>query len=258
MAQMRSLSFSRFCETLGVPLRNIRWSWSAHAPARRLAMFTIWSDKIVGTRYVFWTPAYSELPKHGGRTELCDNFNAAADAGHTAFGIVCDAVDEDESPRQRKSFDRERLLLLHLTREGDELVAYVQGEVNPEVLAAGGSLVISSPSWAIDDLAAPPLGVTTPQQVQRSSLGYLRNEAVRSFVRRRSGGKCEYCGKIDFLLPDGSGYLETHHVISLAKQGPDTPKNVIGLCSGHHREAHYGIDREHLERGFLRKLRQLG
>jgi 5-methylcytosine-specific restriction protein A len=45
---------------------------------------------------------------------------------------------------------------------------------------------------------------------------------------------------LGFLLPDGSHYLEAHHIIALAKQGPDTVDNVIALCPSDHREAHYG------------------
>jgi 5-methylcytosine-specific restriction protein A len=45
---------------------------------------------------------------------------------------------------------------------------------------------------------------------------------------------------LGFLLPDGSHYLEAHHIITLAKQGPDTVDNVIALCPSDHREAHYG------------------
>jgi hypothetical protein len=52
----------------------------------------------------------------------------------------------------------------------------------------------------------------------------------------------------------GTQYLEAHHVIALAAQGPDTVHNVIALCSEHHREAHYGMHAEELERRFLAKL----
>jgi 5-methylcytosine-specific restriction protein A len=33
--------------------------------------------------------------------------------------------------------------------------------------------------------------------------------------------------------------------------------NVIGLCPGHHREAHYGANAERLEKEFLRILAKL-
>ena len=43
-----------------------------------------------------------------------------------------------------------------------------------------------------------------------------------------------------FKLPDGTPFLEVHHVIPLAKRGEDTIENTIALCPNCHRGAHYG------------------
>jgi 5-methylcytosine-specific restriction protein A len=43
----------------------------------------------------------------------------------------------------------------------------------------------------------------------------------------------------------------------LANQGPDTLENVIALCPNHHREAHFGIDRVHLEKKLTAKLAEI-
>jgi len=59
---------------------------------------------------------------------------------------------------------------------------------------------------------------------------------------------------IDFAKPNCMGYVETHHVFRLADQGPDTPSNVIALCSSHHREAHFGSRAAELEKEFVRIL----
>ncbi|MBI5908921.1 MAG: HNH endonuclease [Betaproteobacteria bacterium] len=40
--------------------------------------------------------------------------------------------------------------------------------------------------------------------------------------------------------PDGRTYIETHHVIPLAENGPDSVSNVVALCPNHHRETHHG------------------
>ena len=58
----------------------------------------------------------------------------------------------------------------------------------------------------------------------------------------------------DFELPDGSLYVEAHHVLALSARGPDTIANVIALCAKHHREAHYGRNAEALESEFSAKL----
>jgi 5-methylcytosine-specific restriction enzyme A len=44
---------------------------------------------------------------------------------------------------------------------------------------------------------------------------------------------------LGFLISDGRHYLEAHHIIALAKQGPHTVDNVIALCPSDHREGHY-------------------
>lgn len=93
---------------------------------------------------------------------------------------------------------------------------------------------------AIDDIPTAPIGSTLPSKIQSVGSRYQRDEKVRRFVIEQAKGACEYCRELGFLLPDGSHYLEAHHIIALAKQGPDTVDNVIALCPSDHREAHYG------------------
>lgn len=81
-----------------------------------------------------------------------------------------------------------------------------------------------------------------------------RDQAVRRRVLNRAAGKCEYCGAIGFLTHDGRTYLETHHVIPLSEDGLDSTKNVIALCSDHHRQAHHGYEREFMRKAMLDKL----
>jgi predicted HNH restriction endonuclease len=56
------------------------------------------------------------------------------------------------------------------------------------------------------------------------------------------------------LKPDGTRYLETHHIIALAAEGADRVTNVIGLCPNDHREAHFGERRHVLEQEMILKL----
>lgn len=107
---------------------------------------------------------------------------------------------------------------------------------------------------AIDDLDDRPPGVHHPPRVQTSGTAFRRDPAIRDYVLRRADGRCEHCGSQGFLLLNGKHYLEAHHIISLGKEGPDSVDNVIALCPGHHREAHYGVERENLERQFLEIL----
>lgn len=102
-------------------------------------------------------------------------------------------------------------------------------------------------SDAIDDLTAWPEGVVRPDKVKRSVESYQRNEQVRLSVLARAKGRCEFCGEEGFVMYDGRRYLETHHIIALASEGADTIQNVIAVCPKHHREAHYGVNKEALE-----------
>ncbi len=103
---------------------------------------------------------------------------------------------------------------------------------------------------ALNDLPQPPVGAQNPAQVTRHVTSYKRDSLVRAFVLHRAGGRCEFCGELGFLLQGGGRYLETHHIICLARQGPDTVGNVIALCANHHREAHFGQSAQPLEREF--------
>lgn len=79
---------------------------------------------------------------------------------------------------------------------------------------------------------------------------YVRDARVRQAALHRAKGRCEYCGDHGFRRADGAIYLETHHVIPLHEDGPDTIGNVVCLCPNHHREAHFGADADLLRGRF--------
>jgi hypothetical protein len=106
---------------------------------------------------------------------------------------------------------------------------------------------VSFPNSTIDDIPSAPIGSEVPGKTPTAGSRYQRDECVRQFVIEQAKGTCEYCRKLGFLLPGGSRYLEAHHIIALAKQGPDKVDNVVALCPSDHREAHYGANRDRLE-----------
>ncbi|MCX7335722.1 MULTISPECIES: HNH endonuclease [Methylobacterium] len=72
---------------------------------------------------------------------------------------------------------------------------------------------------------------------------YQRSNDVRAYILARAGISCEGCGEnAPFNRPDGSPYLEPHHLRRLSDGGPDDPRFVIGLCPTCHRRAHYSVD----------------
>jgi len=102
-------------------------------------------------------------------------------------------------------------------------------------------------SDAIDDM-----GTDTPDRVKVSGLAYARDPKIREAVQHRAKGKCEYCGELGFERLDGTHYVETHHIIALAKDGADRRTNVIAVCPNHHREAHFGNRGAALEREMIK------
>jgi predicted HNH restriction endonuclease len=102
---------------------------------------------------------------------------------------------------------------------------------------------------AIDDL-----GSDRPERVSYTGSRYARDPRVRAAVIRRAGGVCEYCGEQGFKRPDGTRYLEAHHILALADDGEDRMTNVVAICPGEHREVHFGGRREEMEREMIAKV----
>lgn len=72
----------------------------------------------------------------------------------------------------------------------------------------------------------------TVKQYQRSA--YVAEEA-----KRRARGKCELCKQpAPFNDKAHEPYLETHHIIWLARGGADKPENTVALCPNCHRRMH--------------------
>ena len=71
------------------------------------------------------------------------------------------------------------------------------------------------------------------------SKSFERNAAVSELAKRRANGKCQLCDQnAPFLTKDGTPYLETHHIIWLAKGGKDSPENTVAICPNCHRRMH--------------------
>lgn len=92
----------------------------------------------------------------------------------------------------------------------------------------------------------------TPTEMRsRSGTVYIRSGEIRRHANERARGKCELCGRRGFPLPSGGVYLETHHIIPLSEGGADSAANVAAVCANHHREAHYGANKEGIAKRLL-------
>ena len=107
----------------------------------------------------------------------------------------------------------------------------------------------------IDQFDPPPEGSMAERGSEQLSTPFKRRADVRQYVLVRANGKCEYCGSPGFTTTTGQVYLETHHLVPLSREGPDTVSNVVALCPNHHREAHYRADRNKILELLLEKLR---
>lgn len=90
-------------------------------------------------------------------------------------------------------------------------------------------------------IESKPEGIKEPKKQSVTTESYYRDPQVKAWVLKRADGKCEQCNKAaPFKHPDGTKYLETHHVVPLSDGGEDTVENSIALCPNCHREVHYG------------------
>lgn len=105
-----------------------------------------------------------------------------------------------------------------------------------------------------DDLASLRKSLTAaPSAEETSNGGYSlveyrkRSRAVQRYALLRAGGICESCGEpAPFACEDGTPFLEVHHLLRLADDGPDAPSNVAAVCPNCHRAVHHALDRERI------------
>jgi 5-methylcytosine-specific restriction endonuclease McrA len=127
---------------------------------------------------------------------------------------------------------------------------FVRETIPPETMYRNLEGEGSVPSQdAIDDI-----GSDRPARSESTTFKYARDPKIREAVMRRAGGKCELCGAAGFICDNGDRYLESHHIIALAAEGVDRMTNVIALCPGDHREAHFGKRRAELEKRMILKI----
>lgn len=84
------------------------------------------------------------------------------------------------------------------------------------------------------------------KQIQRPS-------ALRNAIIARDGSDCKLCGSKGFEKKGGGTYAETHHMIELNKQAPDTLQswNILVVCPTCHKKLHFAnLKTEYLNPGW--------
>lgn len=107
-------------------------------------------------------------------------------------------------------------------------------------------------------LAVRPLGSFEPAMVSKITTTYVRDPAVKAWVLKIAGDRCEGCdAPAPFKGQDGLPYLEVHHVMPLASHGSDTTTNAVALCPNCHRRCHSSLDREEFKLALYQKIPRL-
>ena len=76
-----------------------------------------------------------------------------------------------------------------------------------------------------------------------------RNPLLQLAAKARANGVCQLCGKtLDYKDKQGRPYLEAHHIIPLAENGPDELSNMAALCPNCHRKMHVVADQDDIAR----------
>ena len=84
---------------------------------------------------------------------------------------------------------------------------------------------------------------------------FVRSAVVKAYVLARAAGNCESCGKpAPFQRKNGTPYLEPHHTLRLADEGPDHPRWVGAVCPSCHREIHHGANGQMRNQSLKEKL----
>ncbi|MBD7970410.1 HNH endonuclease [Paenibacillus sp. Sa2BVA9] len=72
-----------------------------------------------------------------------------------------------------------------------------------------------------------------------NTITYDRDPYVSEYAKRRAKGKCQLCEcPAPFQNRQGDPYLETHHIVWLARGGEDTIYNTVALCPNCHKKMH--------------------
>jgi len=93
----------------------------------------------------------------------------------------------------------------------------------------------------------PNKGISDPAEY------FIRSKEIVDYAKKRANGICEMCNQLaPFSDEKNSPFLEVHHILKLADDGPDTPENVAAICPNCHKEAHFGKKKEEIKERLVR------
>ena len=246
-----NLKRNKVFELLGAKPTNQRWAWCAISPDHRRAIFTLWEHKMQDGRTRFLSNEYNKV-KRLGEADQQKILDLVMKNDIPAYGLVCVAQDPAAVPKSIKEIKGDYLIKLKIVKDSEGVLGkHCERVLMAQLVQDIGRLGSKN---GLLDLEGPPMGNGTPDRALSSGSVVIRDSKVRAYVIESANGKCEFCGKKGFLMANGKRYIEAHHIIALSSEGRDVVENVIALCPDHHRQAHYGIDAEKLEEGFIKRI----
>ncbi len=86
-----------------------------------------------------------------------------------------------------------------------------------------------------------------------------RIPTVSAIAKLRANFRCEIqeCNYKPFIGLYNIPYVEVHHIKRLADGGEDTLKNIVCLCPNHHREIHFGENKEKILETLLKNRKTI-
>ncbi len=102
-----------------------------------------------------------------------------------------------------------------------------------------------------------PEGTEKPKRNTVTTTAYYRDPKVAGWVLQFANGICEVCGAQGYETDSGISFLETHHVIPLGNEGPDTIWNLIAVCETCHGKLHRWKYREEMTRSLYINISRL-
>ena len=157
-----------------------------------------------------------------------------------------EVFEEFNEDKERLSFVATKIkedLLNHSSNYGDIFADFSEAEAKEiERLTKEG--------WTVAEI-----GNSAPSIQYRTIKQHDRIPTVSAIAKLRAGFKCEIhgCDYEPFIGIYNLPYVEVHHIKRLADDGEDTLKNVACLCPKHHREIHFGLNKERLKEILLEK-----
>ncbi len=122
------MSVTTYFESLGAPLKNVRWSWGAVRQSDGAVFLRVWQDrKFVSDRAMYMMVThhekYEDTTDDLGYNERLDHVELIR-SGARCFMIMCRAVDPEAKPRKIKSFNNKDVFVGGeiIERGGDEYI----------------------------------------------------------------------------------------------------------------------------------------